>query len=90
MATLFRVVVRRPNVVTSQSSAVGVFIEPVLDGISPLDEVGSLTMHFKCCLIYINLVEPDSIRVVAVLNHVKSQAAGSILHLAFGIVQNGF
>ena len=47
-----------------------------------------LQVGLKCRLVHINFVQPDTVGVGCVLNHIKTQTAGFVVHRTLGVIQH--
>src|SRR5262245_54280234 len=76
---------------TGHRHALRLTIEPVLDGLAPLDVVGRVAVGILVrVLVLIHLVQVEGVRISGTLMHVKAQAAGLVPHRALGIAETGF
>ena len=60
---------------------------PLRRGVPPFYEVGRLGVGLERRLVLVDLIEPNTVRVGSVLDYVEPQAAGLVVHRAFGVVQ---
>ena len=80
--------IRRPDVRTAAAGSLQALYPPILGGFPKLEEVWRLQMGLERCFVLIDLIEPDAIGIIGVLDHIKAQTAWLVGSRATGILDD--
>src|SRR5712691_2940366 len=86
---LLPLVIWGPHVGAPSARPLGTLSALGLGGFPKLDEVRCLQMGLERRLVLVHLVEPDAVGIIRVLNDIKPEASGLVVHGAPGILHHG-